>query len=386
MAENTEPTPEDAKESLENKVDELQTNAADAKDAIVEEAQEVKNEATEVVKEEVAAVEAKAESYREAGWTEVVVFPAGEALHSWELERCPKRKGGKVFITVGARGDVAIHEGYVSLKEARMRDRGDPVEKPVRPEVSSPIQNYVDLHRHAAVRADLASSPALALRLMVAHAIVGSPLWNLRVEAQRAASDAVTESVESSASEAVFDEKRRAVLALLGFDPEASTVTRGYDGEHSVPGLFVRLLPLSDAQMLEVAAVVIGETLEVGSALIEVLGPMLGTDMAKVWQGDDALLDMIRDREVLHHVLADVAGESVAQANESATGKVKRKIVRDCLTGENGRAKVEGWVPKWMAFPPAAYTERGGVATVSRAASVAGPAVSSEPEPLRQAA
>jgi ParB family chromosome partitioning protein len=118
-----------------------------------------------------------------------------------------------------------------------------------------------------------------------------------------------------------------------------------------------------------------------------VLGTLLGTDMAEVWQADDALLDLIRDREVIGCVLADVAGEVVLSGNEGATGKVKRGIIRDCLTGENGRAKVEGWVPKWMAFPPAAYTERGGVGTVSRAARVANLALPQpEPQPLRQAA
>ncbi|RYG87767.1 MAG: hypothetical protein EON59_06495 [Alphaproteobacteria bacterium] len=59
---------------------------------------------------------------------------------------------------------------------------------------------------------------------------------------------------------------------------------------------------------------------------------MLGIDMAKVWQSDDVLLDLIRDREILHHMLADLAGDSVADANESATGKVKCTIIRDCLT------------------------------------------------------
>ncbi|WP_423605687.1 ParB/RepB/Spo0J family partition protein [Sphingomonas sp. MS122] len=336
-----------------------------------------------------AAVEAKAESYREAGW-EVVVLPTGETFHSWEHERCPKRKGGKVFIAVGSRGDVAIHEGYVSIKEARRRERGEysPDGKPVRPEISARIQNYVDLHRHAAVRADLAGQPSLALRVMVAHAIVGSPLWNVRVEAQRAASDAIAESVENCASEAVFDEKRRAVLAVLGFDPETLTVTGGYDGEHGIAGLLVRLIELPDAAALDVLAIVMAETLEAGSQLIELLGPLVGTDVAKVWQADDVLLDLIKDREVLGHVLADAAGAQVATANEGETGKVKRKIIRDCLTGENGRARVEGWVPKWMAFPPAAYTERGGVGTVSRAARLADLRMSapSQPEPLRQAA
>lgn len=97
------------------------------------------------------------------------------------------------------------------------------------------------------------------------------------------------------------------------------------------------------------------------------LGPLLGTDMAKVWQADDALLDSIRDREVL----AEVAGEAVAGENARATGKVKRQIVRDCLTGSNGRTKVEGWVPRWMAFPASAYTARGGVPSAERSERVA---------------
>jgi len=337
-----------------------------------------------------AAVEAKAESYREAGWSEVIVLPTGEAFQCWQHERCAKRKGGKVFIAVGSRGDVAIHEGYVSTKDARKREKGETIEKPVRPEISAPIQNYIDLHRHAAVRADLAGQPTIALRLMVAHAITGSSLWNVRIEAQRAHNDSIAESVENCPPEAVFDEKRRAVLALLGLDSETPTVTRGYDGEHGIAGLFARLVELPDPAVLDILAIVMGETLEAGSALVELLGAMLGTDIAKVWTADDVLLDLIRDREVLHRVLADVAGERVGQENESATGKVKRAIVRDCLNGENGRSKVEGWVPRWMAFPPTSYTERGGVATATRAAKIADvvdrftrPV---EPQPLRQAA
>ncbi len=333
-----------------------------------------------------AAIDAKAESYREAGWSDVIVLPTGEAFQSWEHERCPKRKGGKVFLAVGSRGDVSIHEGYLSSKEARKREMGEVLVTQVRPENSAGIRNYVDLHRHAAVRADLIDQPSVALRLLVAHAIVGSPLWSVRIEDQRATSDAIAESVEGCSSEARFDDKRRAVLALLGFDCETPTVTRGYDGDHGVAGLFVRLLQLPDPALFDVAAIVMGETLEAGSALIEVLGPLLGTDMAKVWKTDDALLDLIRDREVIGCVLADVAGEDVASANEAGTGKVKRGIVRDCLTGENGRAKVEGWVPKWMAFPPAAYTARGGVPTVARAEKMAGLAITPEPQPLRAAA
>src|SRR3546814_5620876 len=90
------------------------------------------------------------------------------------------------------------------------------------------MQTYVDLHRHAAVRAALTGHPAVALRLMVAHAVAGSPLWNVRVEPQTAKDDDVRESVEVCRAESLFDEKRRAVLALLGFDAEEPSVTGGH--------------------------------------------------------------------------------------------------------------------------------------------------------------
>lgn len=77
------------------------------------------------------------------------------------------------------------------------------------------------------MRAKLAQTLGVALRVAVAHMIAGSPLWSVRVEQQRAGKEAVTESVETSASDAAFDAKRRKVLALLGFDAETSTVTGG---------------------------------------------------------------------------------------------------------------------------------------------------------------
>jgi len=330
------------------------------------------------------AIEERAEAYRDEGWAEVVTLPTGEPFHGWEHQRTPKRKGGKVFVALGRRGDVAFHEGYLSLKEARRLESGESLDKRVRPEVSAPLQNYLDLHRHAAVRAQVAGQPGIALCLLVAHAIVGSTLFRVSPEPQRAHSDAIAESVETCASETAFDAQRRAVLELLGFDPDTPTVIGGYAGEHGVAGLFVQLLALSEAAVLEVLAVVMAEALEAGTALIEVLGTRLGTDMAGGWQPDDALLDLIKDREVLDSILTEAAGESVAQANAAATGKVKRRIVRDCLRGEGGRAKVDGWVPKWMAFPPAAYTERGGVGTVRRAQQVAVLTTSAE-EPIAPA-
>ena len=341
---------------------------------------------------QMVAVEDRVEAYREAGWSEVVIMDRGAYFNSWEHDRRPKKKGGKVFASISHRGEVAFHEGYITMKEARQRAKGEPgadTPKPVRPEVSAALGNYIDLLRHAAVRESLLSQPGVALRLMVAHAIVGSPLWRVDIERQRAASDAIAESIEVSTSEAAFDAKRREVLTTLGFDPETPTVVGGYDGDYGIAGLFARLAAMSDEAVMGILPVIMGETLAVGSAEVDLLGQLLGTDMRACWQDDAVLPELIRDKQLLTAIVGEVAGAEVAEANAGATAKVQRGILVDCLTSSNGREKIEGWLPKWFAFPPTGYTERGGIGCVERSERIAPlfvPAeVEEEPE-LRQAA
>ncbi|WP_292029345.1 ParB/RepB/Spo0J family partition protein [Mesorhizobium sp.] len=135
------------------------------------------------------AIAARRDAYLEAGWAQVNVLEPGQYFHSWDHEKTPKKKGGKVVITVSHRGEVECHEGWLSRKEARRAranegggEQEEQVAKPSRPELTGPMQNYVDLHRHAAVRTALLDHPAIALRLMVAHAIAGSSLWQVRCE------------------------------------------------------------------------------------------------------------------------------------------------------------------------------------------------------------
>jgi len=314
------------------------------------------------------AVEAKRAAYVEQGWPDAVVVPPCEHFASWEYEKAGKRKGGRVYLDVRASGEVIAHEGYISRKEARRlakADGGEPQAKPARGEVTSTMQTYIDLHRHAAVRAALTGFPGVALRLMVAHAIGGSHLWRVTPEPQITRNDEVRESVEVSKGEADFDRARRAVLELLGFSAEEPTVTGGNGDDYGVAGLFHRLLGLPDDAVMEIVAVVMGETLAAGSAAVEAAGSHIGVDMARYWQADEAFFTLLRDKEVLTRIVADVAGEPVAAGNAGEKAKTMKRIVRDCLDGTNGRPKVEGWVPRWMAFPPAAYTERGGVGTVA---------------------
>lgn len=98
------------------------------------------------------------------------------------------------------------------------------------------------------------------------------------------------------------------MLAILGFDEDALTVADAASGEVGLVRLFPRLLDLPDAVVMEVIAIVMGETLASGSAAVEAVGLHLGSDIADWWQADDALFDLIRDREALFGMVAEVAG------------------------------------------------------------------------------
>lgn len=339
-----------------------------------------------------AAIEARKAAYIADGWSDVVVLPDGQYFHRYEFAATPKRKGGRVYVTIAHNGEVAFHEGYLTEREAKRIAKGEAPEaqsKQARPEITAAMTSYIDLHRHAAVRSALAANTGVALRVMVAHAICGSPLWGVRVQDQRSRNEAITESIETSVAEARFDERRRAVLAVLNFDPDEASITLGHEPRNGVSGLFQRLLELPDAVVMEVLGVVMAETLASGTGLIETIGLHLGVKMADYWVADDAFYGLIRDREVLTEVLREVGGDTVAQAHAAEKGKTIKSVINDYLTGSNDRIRVEQWVPRWMAFPPSAYTQRGGVATVaaaSRAAWLAEPEVPLDPDPAAVAA
>jgi ParB family transcriptional regulator, chromosome partitioning protein len=327
-------------------------------------------DADEFLAAQMAEIEIRKGAYLEDGWSDVVILPIGQYFQSYEHVTTPKRKGGRVYVAMRQNGEVSFHEGYLTQKEAKRIAKGEAPEavtKTIRPEITSAMTAYVDLHRHAAVRNELASHPHIALRVMVAHAICGSPLWSVKVQEQRSRNEEVTESIETSVAEARFDERRRAILGVLGYDEDEPTVTLGHEPSNGVTGLFARLLDLPDPVVMEVLALVMAETLASGSELIESLGIQLNVKMADYWLADVAFYALIRDREVLTALLSEVGGATTAQANANEKTKVIKGVINDYLTGEKGREKVDNWIPRWMAFPPSAYTTRGGVATVKAA-------------------
>ena len=67
------------------------------------------------------AIAAKRDGLLAEGWSEVEILEPGERFQSWEHEATPKEEGGRVTITVSHRGEVEVHAGYLTRKEARRK-------------------------------------------------------------------------------------------------------------------------------------------------------------------------------------------------------------------------------------------------------------------------
>ncbi len=313
-----------------------------------------------------AAIAAKRDALLKDGWQDVDILEPGQRFHSWEHEKTPKKDGGRVYITVSNGGEVEIHEGWLTTKEAKAKRRAKASKddagtdgKPDRPELTNPAQNYIELHRHAAVRRALLSHPGVAFRLMVAHAIGGSALWRTEVDPQATRKEETAASVATSKAETALAEERKKVLKLLGLPAHGHSVVRSNGDDYRVVELFAALLKLSDDDVMRVLAIVMAETLEAGTAVVEALGTHLKVDMCDYWEADDAFFDLLRDKAAVNAMVRHIGGKAVADANVSATTKVQKKIVRDFITGD-GRKKADGWLPRYMEFPFTAYTKKGG--------------------------
>lgn len=310
------------------------------------------------------AIEARTQTLIEAGWASVEVFARGKFFSEWEYEKTPKKNGGRVFVTVRETGEVTFHEGYVTLKEARNKDKksngtndASEPQQPAKAEITKAMQTYLELHRHALVRAELLKHPATALRLTVAHMVAGSSLWMIRPEPQRAPKTEIEASVQGSTAQASFDQKRAEVLILLDMEEGRAELVRHTGDCYWTAICFAKLLTLSDDEVLRVMAHAMAETLQSGSCLVEALGVHLDVDAEGHWQADDVFLDRLKDKPTINAVLADVGGTDLAKANANETGKVQKSIIADHLNGTNGRKQVTGWVPNWLKFPFAGHTE-----------------------------
>ena len=314
------------------------------------------------------ALAKRIDKLKKDGWADVIVLDKGRYFAKWDHVARKKKDGGKVFVEVRDSGEITFHEGFVTTKDAARSGKaaakgdGDTEATTTRPEMTQPLQTYFELHRHAAVRAKLFQHPDVAMRLMVAHAIVGSGLWQVRPEPQRSRHEATLESVGGSNAQTAFAAERKVVLGLLGRDvTDARPIIRGNGDDYALCDIFARLLKLNEIDVLTVLTYVMAESLEVGNASVEALGNALPVSLGECWTPDAAFFDLLRDKQVINAMLGEIAGKSVADANVTETTKVQKRILVDALTGTNGREAKPDWRPRWAAFPLQAYRSGDGI-------------------------
>jgi len=303
------------------------------------------------------AIAQTVEAFKAEGWADVILLDRGNWFANWDHRSCTKEDGGKVFVSTSNQGEVTFHKGYITSAEAKRREKADtaPAEKP---ELTKAAQNYVDLHRHAAVRADMLGQSGMALRLIAAHMIAGSSLWQIEREPQKAAKPEIAESLEASTAQQVFDAERDAIAKLLGIDTEQILPERGawHVIRPDMGKMLSHLMTLSDDDLFRILTFLMAESLEITSPIIDDLAQELGTDMSSHWQPEETFFALIRDKQVLNAMVSDYAGQSAAAEHTISTAKTQRAILTACMDGTRTPAD-PNWMPRYMAFPQGSYRE-----------------------------
>lgn len=306
-----------------------------------------------------AAIATKIEAIEAKGWAQVTLLETGSYFARWDHLTCSKKDGGHVFVEVSQQGEVSIHEGYISNTEAKRREKVGAVDTPApKPELTKAAQNYVDLHRHAAIRTDLLDHSDIALRLITAHMIAGSSLWEVQADPQKAAKPEIAESLEANKGQIRLAKERAAILDLLGLNAEGTILDNRacYAPRPCITEVFAKLQTLSNEEVTRILTFLMAESVSVHSPLIDMLGKVMETDMALHWAPEPVLFDLIHDKRALNAMIAECAGSTVAKANLTETAKTQRTILGDCLDGT--RTPVDAnWMPRYMAFPQGAYAE-----------------------------
>ena len=336
------------------------------------------------------AVAETKEAYLKNGWQDVVILEVGDYWASWEYAQAPKTKGGKIYVQIANDGEVTFHEGYVTNREKERLEKAeagatDEAFKPERPELTKAMQNYLDLHRHSAVRTELLNHSAIALRLAVAQMIAGSQLWSVQADSQNANTDAIKESLARNKAEEKFCLQRNLVRNLLGLEAKCETEKENdtsevhhevdatddtivprkqdWDKSHDVHAIFAKLLSLPDNHVSTILTFVVAETLPSGSPLVEALGLLLKVDASQSIKPNETFLDLLRDKEAINEMLKEIGGKTVAEAHTTSTAKIQKGIIRDYLNGTRSNG-TKSWKPRYMQFPMRAYTKRSGITAI----------------------
>ncbi len=302
-------------------------------------------------------------AFEEDGW-QVELMERGRGFYPFGYSKRPKEAGGKVFIAVGNDGEVDTHCGYLTTEDVKkikaiLTGEDEANKTPtLKPEMSGPLQEYVTLHRHSAIRAELLNHPLVAMRLTVAHMLVGSYRWSVEAQGTKSRKESTAISVAGSIGAGLFEVERNSIHELVGleqFDSPYSPRKRLANGDLTT--VFDRLLELNDAVVMRVMAFAMVESLQADEPVVEALTYVMPVDMAAMWEPDDAFFEILRDKKVINAMVKDIAGKGTADGCLTDTGKAQKQIILNRIAGHGAEAN-PGWRPKWMQVPASHYFDK----------------------------
>lgn len=306
-----------------------------------------------------AVIAEYADGYRQRGWADVILMERGAYFQRWDYVQTTKKQGGKVIIEQRHDGTVTFHEGWLKAAEVRKArtatvSDGTAPETDMRPEMSGPVADYIGLHRHAVAQASLIRNPAIAMRLMAAHALCGSSLWNVRQHSPGAVKEATLASIEAGPASAEFSVARNSAEAL--FEALRAPVPHRSGDAYHLCETFAALLAMSDAEVIQIVAVAMAETLASGGPAVEAVLHACGTDPAEFWNPDEAFFDLLRDKRVMAAFIADAVSPEAAREAERETKKVQKALLAEALVARETSLD-SAWMPGWMKVPPSRHIE-----------------------------
>ncbi len=304
--------------------------------------------------------------HKEDGWQDVVVLDKGETFYDWQHTKRSKAANGKVFIEVEDTGLVTIFAGYLSNEDAKKIDailsgeteQGQGASKIVKPEMSGPLKEYVGLHRLAMAQAELLANPKTALRLTVAHMIVATGHWNTQAHRMSLGTkDDTKTSVQTSKCHERFEVERRAIYKLLGIDGCKHALVGQNRDETPCAELCLKLLDLTDKQVMRVMTFAMAESLHIHSLSVDAIGNVLEIDAHKHWSPDAAFFEILRDKRVINAMVGEIAGKNEASYYLTETGKKQKILIQNCIAGIGREEPDTKWRPRWMGFPASGYLD-----------------------------
>ena len=310
-----------------------------------------------------AAIAEAVEAYKADGWKEVILGERGHYFPRYNHVLHPKDQGGRVYCEIRDSGEVTFYEGYITDAEAQKIRRalsngeaeGAKATTTGKPEMSGPMADYMNLHRHSIARAELIKRPDLALRLSVAHMICGARNWKIDGKSPRSRKPETQASVEASRAEGLLAEERQAVCDLLGLTGDHPQIYHRHYSPHNLCEIFARLISLKDADVLRVQAFCLCETLAVDSPEVEAIGLLTKPDFSDYWSPDDAFFDILRDKPTINAMVKEIAGKSCADGAVTDTAKLQKQIIKNRMAGHGVEDASPDWLPRWAAFPAKPY-------------------------------